>query len=569
MEEEKRPDENNMRTKVVYSEYLNDNKGRIDETSATIHNGMNVAARKLAYQLERQNKSPVNVQQLDETIEKVGNYIFPGGNKMLYPENNRKLDLDKKLRKENVVQLAGLDYKTNKDNLDKLKEMQKDLPEELREQYNTIQHLIKQVPENASDCKEKAFNNDVNKQIDKAIDRLENQKNDFNMKKRIQRLVGEEPTKRELKKTKEALAAIQKQNKRARQEMKEMLVSVMQSLENTNDVVKAEAEFQNAHRNQQFMFRRKVREFQRRSDEWRDLLMDKVNNIQSKVNKIDATVNARKMTWGNASYIWLVWYGEDIFNMFKSAYYRKGWGDFFLKVFQPLFTSCQILIGWLNEVIKAIARLYNCLRESPLLCLLTEVAVILAVVLAGFCLYVLIHQFAPGLWAGAKFLLQGAVSWLGWTFSKIVEYIGPEFCKSISDMFWDGWQWCKDLLYQLVSFIYNKSISSFGPILNSIKSFFIRMAGQLKQYIQEYVWDTIRKRIPWPGMSSLIRTPWSYKDYVLTVTGVRPHDLKCFDIKQRLELFGYKNMKSFEVCKMSSIVAPFIFIHNNKKALKF
>lgn len=564
--EEKRPDANYMQTQVVYSEYLNDNKGRIDETSATIHNVMNVAARKLAYQLERQNKSPVKVQQIDETIEKVGNYIFPGGNKMLYPENKRKLDLDKKLRKENVVQLAGLDYKTNKDNLDKLKKMQKNLPEELREQYNTIQHLLKQVPENASDCKEKAFNNDVNEQLDKALDRLEKQKNDLNMKKRIQRLVGEKPTEVELKKTKEALAAIQKQNKRARQEMKEMLESVMLSLENTNDVVKAEAEFQNAHRNQQFMFRRKVREFQRRSDEWRDLLMDKVNTIQSKVNKIDATVNARQMTTKNAAYIWLVWYGQDIFNIFKSVYNRKGLADFFLKSIQPLFTSCQIVIGWLNEVIKAIIRLYNCLRESPLLCLLTEVAVILAVVVAGFCLYVLICQVAPGLMAGAKFLLQGALSWLSWTFSKIVEYIGAEFCNWITDTFWDGWEFCQDLLKQIGSFIWNgaiSSLSSFRPIIDSIKSFFIRMAGQFKEFIKEYVWDNLR--IPWPSW----RMPWLYKDYVLTVTGVKPHDLKCFDIKQRLELFGYKNMKSFEECKMSSIVAPFIFINNNKKALKF
>lgn len=544
----------------VYAEYLNDNKGKIKETSKIIHEAMNIASKKVAYAIERKySSSPTSV--MDAEMVKIGNYICPGGNKMIYDENKKKLENDKsKLRKYNVVQLAGLDYKTNMENLNKLQSMRKDLPEELKNQYDVIQNLIKKVPTNSTDCKEKAYNDQVNDKINQAIDRLANQKNQMKMKEKIALLVGKEPTEQEVQQTKEALAAIQKQNQRARSDMKEMLSAIMQSLENTNDVVKAEAEYQAAHRNQQFMFRRKVREFQRRSDEWRDAITDKVNSIKSTVENTDATVNARKMTTGNAAYIWALWYGQDIYEIFKSIYNKKGLKDFFMKLLQPLFTSCQIAIGWLNEVVKAIARLYNCFRQSPLLCLATEIAVILAVVLAGFVLYMLVCNVAPGLAAGAKFLLQGAISWLSWTFHKIIEYIGPEVINAITSAFWEGIAFCKGLLTQLGSFVYSGSMWAFEILVTKVGDFFTAIGLAFKKYILDIVREALPS-IPWPTMG------W-YKDYVLMTTGVKPDDLKCFTVDQRLKLFGYNDMKAFESCAISSIIAPFIFIKNSPK-LKF
>ena len=223
----------------VYKDYLKDNKGKIEETSKIIHKAMKIASKKVAYAIERKRSSvssPTSV--MDAEMEKIGNYICPGGNKMIYDENKKKLKNDKsRLKKYNVVQLAGLDYKTNMENLKKLQSMRKDLPEELKNQYDAIQNLIKKVPTNSTDCKEKAYNDQVNDKINQAIDQLANQKNQMKMKDRIALLVGKEPTEQEVQQTKEALAAIQKQNQRARIDMKEMLSAVMQSLENTNDVV--------------------------------------------------------------------------------------------------------------------------------------------------------------------------------------------------------------------------------------------------------------------------------------------------------------------------------------------
>lgn len=549
-----------------YEDYLKDNKFKKVETSKVIHKAMNIAAKKVAYDIEKKYNdnpnSPTSV--IDSELEKIGNYICPGGNKMIYPENKMKLNKDKsKLKKYNVVELAGLDYKTNMGNLKKLQSVRKDLPEELKGQYDMIQNLIKQVPDNVADCKEKAFNDQVNEQIDQAIDRLANQKNQLKMKERITQLVGKEPTKEEVQQTKEALAAIQKQNQRASSNMKDMLKAVMESLENTNDAVKAEAEYQAAHRNQQFMFRRKVREYQRIADEWRDSITAKVNSIKYVVDKTDATINARKMTTWNASYIWAVWYGEDIVNLFKSIYERKGLINIFMKLIQPLFTSCQIAIGWLNEVIKALGRLYNCFRQSPLLCLATEVAAILTVVMAAFVFYMLVSKVSPKFADGAKFLLQGAISWLSYTFDKIIEYIGPEVIDSIGKVFLEGKTFCLDLLSQLGSFVYSSVESVFNLLVTRVTTRVTEFCTYMASELKNYLLDIIKEAMPsFPTMKL-----W-YKDYVLMTTGVKPDDLQCFTLDQRLKLFGYNDVNAFESCAISSIIAPFIFINNSPK-LKF
>ena len=58
----------------VYAEYLNDNKGKIKETSKIIHKAMNIASKKVAYAIERKcSSSPTSV--MDAEMVKIGNYF--------------------------------------------------------------------------------------------------------------------------------------------------------------------------------------------------------------------------------------------------------------------------------------------------------------------------------------------------------------------------------------------------------------------------------------------------------------------------------------------------------------
>lgn len=566
---------------MIAKVYEDDMKGDVPTKSRMLHNAYNMALTKWAHQSA---ESPTSVTEEDlanakKKEEEVVDLSLPTGlakkkaellglpvneikevRRNKFRIENLRLKVDKTandfankldLKKMPIQELLGLKKVTYEKNMKALKELEEKLPEELRPMYNNMQEMVSKLKTdyNNLNCLEQEEADEKNSLVQEAIQRLGRRKERLNAKERITELLGDEPSDQEVEDVRVQMAEWQKMYKRDHQEMKDIVTAVLASLELNNNRQQRYEQLQDAHRRMQVKFQNYMKECQRRADAFQDAMATKLSNIEQQVGRIDSTVNKRRI---NNLYeaitnpVW--WYLEDFKNIIDTLVKRKGWINLFRTLIQPLLTSVQVAQGWLVMTLKSMLKIYGCLENSPLLCVVLNVGKTLIILATVLAFYFFVSRTAPYLIDGAWWLLKNAYYLLKWACEKLVAFVGNEWTD-----------WLKNLGHSAMDEL-RKAAGSFKegtkPIWEPIGNFIKKICSTIIEYCTKWATDLAKSACKKLPFGSYVCP--SYGDFVRDEMNLKPKDFECFDLETKLKMFGYKNRNQFETSHSYDSLKPYI-----------